>query len=116
MVCQYAPVTTNEWVDSWQKRLTAVADHVQPWTVAAGGIPGWVREEPVILELVEFMENRVNRLARIVSQQSARPVDSWTIAYIEHELTGLLDIARTFDQSLRGTPQGPSFADCPSAA
>jgi hypothetical protein len=117
MVYQSTPTTTTQWINSWQQRLMEVVDHVQPWTAAAGGIPAWVRDQPVIRELVEFMDNRVSRLARIVAQQSGS-VDSWTIAYIEHELTGLLDVAKTFDHSLRRRPgrSDESFAPCPVSA
>jgi len=108
MMYQSSPVSTMDWIESWQQRLTEVVDHVQPWTAAAGGMPGWVRNHPMILELVEFMENRVSRLAKIVAQQPARRVDSWTIAYIEHELSELLDVAKTFDNSLRDDPRSGS--------
>jgi len=105
VVFEHSPVTTSQCIESWQHRLGQVILHLQPWMCTPRGKRPRSFQDSSIRELLECMEHRVHKLTKIVTQQQFRIADRWTIAYIEHELSELLDVARKFDHSLRGGPQ-----------
>lgn len=95
MVYQSSPVTTTQWIESWQQRLTEVVDHVQPWTAAAGrGIPGRARNQPMILELVESMETGF--VALLESFRSSRHAP-WILDHCIHRARTLRTAGRGED-------------------